>query len=71
MVREVFGFAHIPGFTPSRSEDLGSFDMKQSESVNGIGKKVFVGVMGCSPLGGGVEASFEDLEYRKGVRASA
>jgi hypothetical protein len=30
--------------------------------------QVFIGVMGCSPLGEGIEAKFSVLEYRPGVR---
>ena len=65
MIREVNSFAHIPGFNPTSKEDLGEFDLSKE---GGGGEKVFIGVMGASPLGGGVEAKFEDLEYRQGVR---
>lgn len=67
MVREVNSFGAIPGFTPSKGEDSSEFDREK----NVAGTKVFVGVMGCSPLGGGSEARFERLEYRTGVRPSA
>jgi regulation of enolase protein 1 (concanavalin A-like superfamily) len=30
--------------------------------------KVFIGVMGCSPLREGIKAKFSGLEYRPGVR---
>jgi regulation of enolase protein 1 (concanavalin A-like superfamily) len=30
--------------------------------------KVFIGIMACSPLGGGSEARFSGLEYKYGVR---
>jgi hypothetical protein len=33
-------------------------------------ERVFLGVMGASPLGGGVEARFENFEMRNGVRAA-
>ena len=67
MIREVNNFAHIPGFTPGKSEDQSEFDLSK-DGGGGRGDKVFVGVMGASPLGGGNEARFEDLEYRLGVR---
>lgn len=65
MIREVNSFAHIPGYTPSQKEDLSDFDRSKE---GGGGDKVFIGVMAASPLGGGCEAVFQDLEYRQGVR---
>jgi regulation of enolase protein 1 (concanavalin A-like superfamily) len=32
------------------------------------GEEAFVGVMGCSPKGGGVEARFTGFDMRQGVR---
>lgn len=63
MVREVHGYAHLH----AKGEGLGDFDKEKGTEREG---KVFVGVMGCSPLGGGSEATFESLEYRTGVRPS-
>lgn len=67
MVREVNSFAAIPGFTPSLSQDASKFDTQHNDK----GNKVFIGIMGCSPLGGGSEARFEGLEYKQGVRPKA
>lgn len=53
MIREVHGF-------PLSTDGSGS----SSTSV----AKVFVGVMGCSPLGKGTEATFEGLAMKDGVR---
>lgn len=59
MIREVHGFP-----TPTSTTE------KQSSSGEGVEKdgKVFVGIMGCSPLGKGTEATFGGLEWRDGVR---
>jgi hypothetical protein len=59
MIREVHGFP-----TPSKSESSSS----SSASAGGKEGKVFIGVMGCSPLGKGTEANFERLEWIEGVR---
>ena len=53
MIREVHGF-------PLSTDGLG----RTSTST----AKVFVGVMGCSPLGKGTEATFEGLAMKDGVR---
>jgi len=60
MIREVHGF---PTSTGERGEGEGE--------GGGEGKgegKVFIGIMGCSPLGKGTDALFEGLEWRAGVR---
>jgi len=54
MIREVHGFP-----TPTGGAGEGG----------GEGKgEVFIGIMGCSPLGKGTDAFFEGLEWREGVR---
>ena len=55
MIREVHGF-------PLSTDGLGSGRTSTSTA------KVFVGVMGCSPLGKGTEATFEGLAVKDGVR---
>jgi hypothetical protein len=60
MIREVHGFP-----TPSSSSAEGA---KTGDEGQGKEGKVFIGVMGCSPLGKGTEATFEGLEWRDGVR---
>jgi len=57
MIREVHGF-------PLSTDGSGS----GSSSTNTSNAKVFVGVMGCSPLGKGTEATFEGLAVKDGVR---
>ena len=52
MIREVHGFP-LPASGTSTSTSTA---------------KVFVGVMGCSPLGNGTEATFEGLAMKDGVR---
>jgi len=56
MIREVHGFP-----TPTGGAGEGGGEGK------GEGK-VFIGIMGCSPLGKGTDAFFEGLEWRAGVR---
>jgi len=58
MIREVHGF---PTSTGERGEGEGEGERE------GKGK-VFIGIMGCSPLGKGTDAFFEGLEWRAGVR---
>jgi hypothetical protein len=67
MVREVHGFP-----TPSSSSSLSSSTPSENEAKEekeGEYKgKVFIGIMGCSPLGKGTDATFQTLEMREGVR---
>lgn len=63
MIREVHAFGS--GFSDPASKE----SAKQGEG--GHEGQVFIGIMGCSPLGEGSEASFRDLEYRYGVREVA
>jgi regulation of enolase protein 1 (concanavalin A-like superfamily) len=68
MVREVHGFP-----TPSSSSSSSSSAEKESEAEKekkeGEHKgKVFIGIMGCSPLGKGTDATFQQLAMREGVR---
>jgi len=59
MVREVHGFP-----TPSSSSTPSEKEEKEDEHKG----KVFIGIMGCSPLGKGTDATFQSLELREGVR---
>jgi regulation of enolase protein 1 (concanavalin A-like superfamily) len=61
MVREVHGFP-----TPSSSSSLPSTTPSEKEGEHK--GQVFVGIMGCSPLGKGTDATFQALELREGVR---
>jgi regulation of enolase protein 1 (concanavalin A-like superfamily) len=58
MVREVHGFP-----TPSSSASSAAAEQKEDAHKG----KVFVGIMGCSPLGKGTDATFQALEMREGV----
>jgi hypothetical protein len=53
MIREVHGFASTTKEGKGEGEKEG---------------QVFIGVMGCSPLGEGSLAHFERLEWKQGVR---
>jgi hypothetical protein len=67
MVREVHGFptphpsSSLSSSTPSEKEEK----EKEEDAHKG---QVFIGVMGCSPLGKGTDAIFQALEMREGVR---
>jgi hypothetical protein len=67
MIREVHGFptphpsSSLPSTTPSEKEEK---EEKEGEHKG----QVFVGIMGCSPLGKGTDATFQALEMREGVR---
>ena len=63
MVREVHGFP-----TPSSSSSLSSSTPSEEEKEDEHKGKVFVGIMGCSPLGKGTDATFQALEMREGGR---
>jgi hypothetical protein len=60
MVREVHGFP-----TPSSSSSSSAASEQNDDEHKG---KVFIGIMGCSPLGKGTDATFQTLEMREGVR---
>jgi len=62
MIREVHGFPTPP--SPHSSTTLTSSENEKEQGS----EKVFIGIMGCSPLGKGTDASFEQLEMREGVR---
>jgi len=65
MIREVHGFP-----TPSSSSSASTSSDKKEEEKKKEGKEgqVFIGIMGCSPLGQGTDATFQQLEMREGVR---
>jgi len=65
MIREVHGF---PTPHPSSSTSSENENEKGSKGEKGKEGQVFIGIMGCSPLGKGTDASFEQLEMREGVR---
>jgi regulation of enolase protein 1 (concanavalin A-like superfamily) len=62
MVREVHGFP-----TPSSASSSSSTSAKKDVETEKEGK-VFIGIMGCSPLGKGTDATFQHLEMKEGVR---
>ena len=63
MIREVHGFP-----TPSSSSSSSAAaEQKEGKNESKEGQ-VFIGVMGCSPLGKGTDATFQQLEMREGVR---
>ena len=62
MVREVHGFPD-----PSSSSSTSAKKDVQTEKEGKEGQ-VFIGIMGCSPLGKGTDATFQALEMREGVR---
>jgi hypothetical protein len=67
MVREVHGFP-TPS-SPSSFSTSAKEQEKGSRGEEGEHKgKVFIGIMGCSPLGKGTDATFQALEMREGVR---
>lgn len=59
MIREVHGFP-----TPSSSPTASSGEEKEGRHEG----QIFIGIMGCSPLGRGTDATFHNLELREGVR---
>jgi hypothetical protein len=63
MIREVHGFP-----TPSSSSSSTSAEEEKEKEGGGKEGQVFIGIMGCSPLGKGTDATFENLEMREGVR---
>jgi len=63
MIREVHGFP-----TPSSlSSSSAVAEQKEGKNESKEGQ-VFIGIMGCSPLGQGTDATFQQLEMREGVR---
>jgi nicotinamide mononucleotide (NMN) deamidase PncC len=70
MIREVHGF---PAEAETERSEADAGSKVEGEAGNGgeqgEGKgKVFVGVMGCSPLGKGTDATFSGFAMREGVR---
>jgi regulation of enolase protein 1 (concanavalin A-like superfamily) len=63
MIREVHGFP-----TPSSSSSSAEKGKEEKEEKEGKGGQVFIGIMGCSPLGKGTDATFQHLELRECVR---
>jgi len=63
MIREVHGFP-----TPHPSSSTSSEKEKAETDKEGKEGQVFIGIMGCSPLGKGTDAIFQQLEMREGVR---
>jgi len=66
MIREVHGFPIPSSSTTSTSSE--NENEKGSNGENGKEGQVFIGIMGCSPLGKGTDAIFQNLEMREGVR---
>jgi hypothetical protein len=70
MIREVHGFP--AEFEAERSDvngEAGAGDEDGDKETRGQGgNKVFIGVMGCSPLGQGTNATFSGFAMREGVR---
>ena len=69
MVREVHGFP-TPSSSSSNPAAAEQKEGKKEEEMKNEGKEgqVFIGIMGCSPLGKGTDAVFQQLEMREGVR---
>jgi hypothetical protein len=68
MVREVHGFP-TPSSSSSSSSSSSTADKKEEvKQKEGKEGQVFIGIMGCSPLGKGTDATFQALEMREGVR---
>jgi hypothetical protein len=65
MIREVHGF---PTPSPALSTSTSTSAEKGKEGKEEKEGQVFIGIMGCSPLGKGTDATFENLEMREGVR---
>ena len=69
MVREVHGFP-TPSSSSSNSAAAEQKEGKKEEETKneGMEGQVFIGIMGCSPLGKGTNATFQHLEIREGFR---
>lgn len=64
MIREVHGFPTPP---PSATSTTSPKNEAEADKEGKEGQ-VFIGIMGCSPLGKGTDAIFQQLEMREGVR---